>query len=296
LETFFIDIPPACALSERTLPEVDNGCNYAMAGKVTRDLRATSREILPPCSPLGTSSAFVARSVIRGRNVRSSAVTTLKDRILPENEHLPGRLEVQLAAFIAHYNYRRRHKSLTNLTRADIHFARGAAIPAERQRIKRNTIRQRRLLRLRWGASLVHHTFPLSQTIRRLPRALRAPYCQLSEKADNRSLSKCPIHAAFRDRYASHETLRSGTIDAAHWPPMSAFTVWCRNYVGLGCQHHLVEGMREYCGGKEGNRAQCVGPDTGEVASQVGHSRKNTTGANLRWPNTDWRNTAVGSW
>ena len=71
---------------------------------------------------------------------------TLKNRILLENYYLPGDLEAQIAAFIDHYNHRRYHESLDNLTPADVYFGRGQAILLERARIKRNTIAQRRLL------------------------------------------------------------------------------------------------------------------------------------------------------
>ena len=71
---------------------------------------------------------------------------TLKNRILLENYYLPGDLETQIAAFIEHYNHRRYHESLENLTPADVYFGKGQAILLERARIKRNTITQRRLL------------------------------------------------------------------------------------------------------------------------------------------------------
>jgi putative transposase len=71
---------------------------------------------------------------------------TLKNRILLENYYLPGDLEVQIAAFIDHYNHRRYHESLENVTPADVYFGRGQEILLERARIKRNTIAQRRLL------------------------------------------------------------------------------------------------------------------------------------------------------
>jgi len=71
---------------------------------------------------------------------------TLKNRILLENYYLPGQLEAQVAAFVEHYNHRRCHESLGNLTPADVYCGRGAAILAERQRIKHDTLHQRRLL------------------------------------------------------------------------------------------------------------------------------------------------------
>jgi putative transposase len=77
---------------------------------------------------------------------------TLKNRILLEHHYLPGELEAQVAAFVEHYNHRRAHESLNNLTPADVYFGRGQAVLRERQRIKRQTIRQRRLLHLSQAA------------------------------------------------------------------------------------------------------------------------------------------------
>jgi len=54
-------------------------------------------------------------------------------------------LEAQIAAFIEHYNHHRYHESLSNVTPADAYFARDKAILAERARIKRITIKHRRL-------------------------------------------------------------------------------------------------------------------------------------------------------
>ena len=70
---------------------------------------------------------------------------TLKNRILLENYFLPGDLKGQIGKFISHYNHRRYHESLQNLTPADVYFGRGQSILQQRERIKRNTINQRRL-------------------------------------------------------------------------------------------------------------------------------------------------------
>jgi putative transposase len=70
---------------------------------------------------------------------------TLKNRILLENYFLPGDLEAQIAAFVENYNHRRYHESLGNLTPADVYFGRGQTILLERERIKRQTIQNRRL-------------------------------------------------------------------------------------------------------------------------------------------------------
>jgi putative transposase len=71
---------------------------------------------------------------------------TLKNRILLENHYLPGALEAAVGDFVDHYNHRRCHESLGNVTPADAYFGRAAAIIKERRRIKQETIRQRRLL------------------------------------------------------------------------------------------------------------------------------------------------------
>jgi putative transposase len=70
---------------------------------------------------------------------------TLKNRILLENYFLPGDLEAQIEAFVADYNHCRYHESIDNLTPADVYFGRGPTILAERERIKRHTIDNRRL-------------------------------------------------------------------------------------------------------------------------------------------------------
>lgn len=70
---------------------------------------------------------------------------TLKNRILLENYFLPGDLKANIERFVEHYNYRRYHESLENLTPADVYFGRGQTILLERARIKRNTFKQRRL-------------------------------------------------------------------------------------------------------------------------------------------------------
>ncbi len=71
---------------------------------------------------------------------------TLKNRVLLEHYRLPGDLEAQVAAFIDHYNHQRYHESLRNLTPADVYFGRAQTILLDRERIKRQTIQQRRLL------------------------------------------------------------------------------------------------------------------------------------------------------
>jgi putative transposase len=69
---------------------------------------------------------------------------SLKSRILLENYYLPGELEQAVANFVDHYNHRRYHESLDNLTPADVYFGRGQNILDMRKEIKHKTIEQRR--------------------------------------------------------------------------------------------------------------------------------------------------------
>ena len=70
---------------------------------------------------------------------------TLKNRILLENYYFPADLEAKIEAFVEHYNHRRYHESINNLTPADVYFGRGQTILLQRERIKRKTIESRRL-------------------------------------------------------------------------------------------------------------------------------------------------------
>ena len=70
---------------------------------------------------------------------------TLKNRILLENYFLPGDLKEQIGKFISHYNHHRYHESINNLTPADVYFGRGQTILQQRESIKQNTFKLRRL-------------------------------------------------------------------------------------------------------------------------------------------------------
>ena len=70
---------------------------------------------------------------------------TLKNRILLENYYLPGDLQACIGRFVEYYNHQRYHESLKNLTPADVYFGRGQTILLKRERIKRDTIKNRRL-------------------------------------------------------------------------------------------------------------------------------------------------------
>lgn len=77
---------------------------------------------------------------------------TLKNRILLENYFMQEDLEAAIDAFVGHYNHRRYHESLKNLTPADVYFGRGQTILLEREKIKRRTFEKRRLQHARTAA------------------------------------------------------------------------------------------------------------------------------------------------
>jgi transposase InsO family protein len=70
---------------------------------------------------------------------------TLKSRILLENYYLPGELKQRIGLFVEHYNNRRYHESLNNVTPADAYFGRDTAIIERRRKIKKRTLQTRRL-------------------------------------------------------------------------------------------------------------------------------------------------------
>ena len=70
---------------------------------------------------------------------------TMKNRVLLENYYLPEDLERQIGAFVEYYNDLRYHESLNNVTPADVYFGRDKAILREREKIKKQTIKQRHL-------------------------------------------------------------------------------------------------------------------------------------------------------
>lgn len=70
---------------------------------------------------------------------------TMKNRVLLENYYLPGDLEQQIRAFVEYYNNHRYHESLGNVTPADVYFGRDKDIIREREKIKKQTIQNRRL-------------------------------------------------------------------------------------------------------------------------------------------------------
>ena len=68
-----------------------------------------------------------------------------KRRLADDTTRAATTHEVQIGAFVEHYNHRRYHESLDNVTPTDAYFGRAEAIIKQRERIKRQTIQHRRL-------------------------------------------------------------------------------------------------------------------------------------------------------
>ena len=75
---------------------------------------------------------------------------SMKNVVTLEVYPSPWALERALARFVDHYNHRRLHEALDNVTPADAYAGRRAAILARRERIKRRTLAQRKRENLYW--------------------------------------------------------------------------------------------------------------------------------------------------
>ena len=68
----------------------------------------------------------------------------MKNVVKLEHYHFPGELRKQLTAFVHHYNHKRYHESLNNVTPADVYYGRAQAILDKRAVIKKTTMQRRR--------------------------------------------------------------------------------------------------------------------------------------------------------
>ena len=69
---------------------------------------------------------------------------SLKNILLLDNYYSPEDLKVEIGRFVDHYNHRRYHESLANVTPADVYHGRAMGILAQRDKTKRETINLKR--------------------------------------------------------------------------------------------------------------------------------------------------------
>jgi putative transposase len=69
---------------------------------------------------------------------------SMKNVVKLEQYYSPWELERALGRFVEHYNYRRLHESLQNVTPADVYYGRRPAILSRREQIKRETLARRK--------------------------------------------------------------------------------------------------------------------------------------------------------
>ena len=106
---------------------------------------STSRATLPIGWTSGASSMSAAPVSIPRPRARSRADIDRSTTASCSALRPARRSRTQVAAFVAHYNHARYHESLGNLTPADVYFGCAEAVLLERERIKRQTIANRRL-------------------------------------------------------------------------------------------------------------------------------------------------------
>jgi transposase-like protein len=74
---------------------------------------------------------------------------SMKNVVKLEHYYSPWELERAIGRFVEHYNYRRLHEALQNVTPADVYYGRQAVILARRERIKRATLKRRKRMNQR---------------------------------------------------------------------------------------------------------------------------------------------------
>ncbi len=87
---------------------------------------------------------------------------SMKNVIKLQHYYLPGELEREINQFVKYYNNHRYHESLNNVTPADVYFGRQREIVTRRERIKRRTMKLRKLQNLSPNKL---HLKPLALTI-----------------------------------------------------------------------------------------------------------------------------------
>ena len=68
----------------------------------------------------------------------------MKNVVKLEHYYSPDQLRYRLAEFVEHYNNKRYHESLDNVTPADVYFGRSQTILEKRRKMKQKTMNNRR--------------------------------------------------------------------------------------------------------------------------------------------------------
>ena len=74
---------------------------------------------------------------------------SMKNVVKLEHYYSPWELERAIGRFVEHYNHRRLHEALQNVTPADVYSGRQATILSRRERIKRATLKRRKRMNQR---------------------------------------------------------------------------------------------------------------------------------------------------
>jgi len=69
-----------------------------------------------------------------------------------QNYYFPGELEAEIEKFVDYYNNERYHESLDNVTPADMYQGRRITILNERDIIKQETLKKRKILNQKTGS------------------------------------------------------------------------------------------------------------------------------------------------
>ncbi len=83
---------------------------------------------------------------------------TMKNVVKLQNYYVLSELEVEIGKFVDYYNNERYHESLDNVTPADMYHGRRITILNERDIIKQETIRKRRILNQKHGSITMQTT------------------------------------------------------------------------------------------------------------------------------------------
>ena len=75
----------------------------------------------------------------------------MKNVVKLEHYYYPWELEQAIEQWVEHYNHRRYHESLDNVTPADVFFGRQQEILSRRESVKRRTLAERRRENLKTG-------------------------------------------------------------------------------------------------------------------------------------------------